>query len=107
MKAGGPQTEGGGLTLYNGKSFKSFDLTQFSSLDIRTTNINCIKEFRGNLWIGTQGGGLLKYDGSKFSIFRKSDSLPQILLMIFMKIMEAFGYVQMVDSQILRTKVFN
>ena len=76
MKAGGPQTEGGGLTLYNGKSFKSFDLTQFSSLDIRTTNINCIKEFKGNLWIGTQGGGLLKYDGSKFSIFRKSDGLP-------------------------------
>ena len=34
MKAGGQATHGGGLTLYNGKTFKSFDLSQFVALTL-------------------------------------------------------------------------
>ena len=75
MKAGGQATHGGGLTLYNGKTFKSFDLSQFSGIDPRTILVNCITEDNGTIWIGTVGG-LLKYDGSKFQLFRVSDGLP-------------------------------
>jgi len=75
MKAGGRRTHGGGLTLYNGKTFKSFDLSQFSGIDPRTMLINCITEYNGTIWIGAVGG-LLKYDGSKFTIYRQSDGLP-------------------------------
>ena len=75
MKAGSPQTHGGGLTLFNGKTFKSFDLTQFSGIDPMIMLINCITEHNGTLWIGTRGG-MLKYDGSKFQIFRDLDGLP-------------------------------
>ena len=75
MKAGGRRTHGGGLTLYNGKTFKSFDLSQFSGIDPRTMHINCITEYNGTIWIGAVGG-LLKYDGSKFTIYRQSDGLP-------------------------------
>ena len=74
-KAGAQATHGGGLTLFNGKTFKSFDLTQFSGFDITTILVNCIKEYDGDIWIGTSGG-LLKYDGSKFYIYRTSDGLP-------------------------------
>ena len=75
MKAGGQRTHGGGLTLFNGKTFKSFDLSQFSGNDPTTMHVNCITENNGTIWIGTVGG-LLKYDGSKFEIYRKSDGLP-------------------------------
>ena len=75
MKAGGQATHGGGLTLYNGKTFKSFDLSQYSGIDPRTMTVNCITEDNGTIWIGAVGG-LLKYDGSKFQIFRVSDGLP-------------------------------
>ena len=76
MKAGANQTIGGGLTLYNGKTFKSFDLTQFTGIDLLSSNINCITvDDNGNIWIGTLGG-LLKYDGSKFNIWRRSNGLP-------------------------------
>ena len=74
-KAGGQRTHGGGLILFNGKTFKSFDLSQFSGIDPSTTLINCITEDNGTIWVGTVGG-LLKYDGSKFSIYRQSDGLP-------------------------------
>ena len=75
MKAGGQRTHGGGLILFNGKTFKSFDLSQFSGIDPEIMLINCITEDNGIIWIGTVGG-LLKYDGSKFSIYRQSDGLP-------------------------------
>ena len=75
MKAGSQRTHGGGLVLFNGKTFKSFDLSQFSGIDPETMLINCITENNGIIWIGTVGG-LLKYDGSKFSIYRQSDGLP-------------------------------
>ena len=75
MKAGSRQTLGGGITLFNGKTFKSFDLTQFTGIDSKTSWVNCIKQDGGNIWIGTVGG-LLQYDGSKFHIFRETDGLP-------------------------------
>ncbi|MBT3589209.1 MAG: response regulator [Candidatus Marinimicrobia bacterium] len=74
-KAGTFRTYGGGLTLYNGKTFKSFDLTPFTGIDLNIAVINCIKEYDGTIWIGTLGG-LLKYDGSKFHMYTKSDGLP-------------------------------
>ena len=74
-KAGAMATHGGGLTLYNGKTFKSYDLSQFSGTNIRTTLVNCIKEKDGIIYIGTMGG-LLIYDGSKFKIYRDTQGLP-------------------------------
>jgi len=74
-KAGFPRTLGGGLTLYNGKTFKSFDLSNFTGIDLDIAIVNCIKEYDGTIWVGTDGG-LLQYDGSKFHIYRKTDGLP-------------------------------
>jgi ligand-binding sensor domain-containing protein len=75
-KTGGDQTIGGGLSLFNGKTFKSFDLTSLQNLDMEISAISVIEQDNnGNMWIGTEGG-LLKYDGSKFHIMRNSDGLP-------------------------------
>ena len=72
-KTGGNQAIGGGLSLYNGKTFKSFDLT---SLPINELDVKVIeKDESGNIWIGTSSG-LLKYDGSKFKVTNAFNGLP-------------------------------
>ena len=75
-KTGGPQAIGGGLSIFNGKTFKSFDLSTFQIIDPYVSTIRVIKKDElGNMWIGTEAG-LLKYDGSKFHLFSKEDGLP-------------------------------
>jgi len=75
-KTGGPQAIGGGLSLFNGKTFKSFDLTTLQNIDPSVSVIRVIeKDESGNMWIGTEGG-LLKYDGSKFHIYTTNNGLP-------------------------------
>jgi signal transduction histidine kinase/CheY-like chemotaxis protein/ligand-binding sensor domain-containing protein len=74
-KTGGDWTIGGGLSIFNGKTFKSFDLTTLQNLDPKVSGIRVIeRDESGNMWIGTHGG-LLRYDGSKFHIYRTSDGL--------------------------------
>jgi ligand-binding sensor domain-containing protein/serine phosphatase RsbU (regulator of sigma subunit) len=74
--AGGPVTIGGGLTIFNGNIFKSFDLSTMTNLDPDISAINDIERDKsGNMWIGTFGG-LLKYDGSSFELFTAKDGLP-------------------------------
>ena len=43
-KTGGPQTIGGGLSIFNGKTFKSFDLSTFHSISNTSSIVNVIKE---------------------------------------------------------------
>ena len=75
-KTGGPQTIGGGLSIFNGKTFKSFDLNSFKTTNMEISTVNVIeKDNKGNIWIGTNDG-LLKYDGSKFHPFTHVDGLP-------------------------------
>ncbi|SVD04741.1 uncharacterized protein METZ01_LOCUS357595, partial [marine metagenome] len=76
-KTGGNVTIGGGLSIFNGKTFKSFDLTTLQNLDPLVSSVRVIeKDESGNMWIGTHGG-LLKYDGSKFHIYRQVNGLPR------------------------------
>ncbi len=73
-KTGGPQAIGGGLSIFNGKTFKSFDLSTFQNINRDVSAIRVIKKDEsGNMWIGTEAG-LLKYDGSKFHLI--SNGLP-------------------------------
>ena len=73
-KAGGPQAIGGGLSIFNGKTFKSFDLSTFQNMERSVSAVKVIKKDEiGNMWIGTEAG-LLKYDGSKFHLI--SNGLP-------------------------------
>ena len=73
-KTGGPQAIGGGLSIFNGKTFKSFDLSTFQNMERYVSAIRVIKKDEiGNMWIGTEAG-LLKYDGSKFHLI--SNGLP-------------------------------
>jgi len=71
---GNPLGIGGGLSIFNGKKFKSFEIKS-SYFDYNTFLINCIKsDKQGNILIGTDGG-LLKYNGSNFTIYRKKEGL--------------------------------
>jgi ligand-binding sensor domain-containing protein/serine phosphatase RsbU (regulator of sigma subunit) len=68
-------TIGGGLSIFNGNKFKSFDLSKFTDFDHRASWVNSIeKDKNGNVWIGTLGG-LLKYDGSQFTLISERDGL--------------------------------
>ena len=68
-------TIGGGLSIFNGNKFKSFDLSKFTDFDHRASWVNSIeKDKNGNVWIGTLGG-LLKYDGSQFTLINERDGL--------------------------------
>jgi hypothetical protein len=68
-------TIGGGLSIFNGNKFKSFDLSKFTDFNHRASWVNSIeKDKNGNVWIGTLGG-LLKYDGSQFTLFNERDGL--------------------------------
>ena len=74
---GGYYAIGGGLSIYNGKNFKSIDLSKFHNLNEESSTCSVIeKDFLGNIWIGTLGGGLLKYDGTSFEQFTTNDGLP-------------------------------
>ena len=65
---------GGGLSLFNGKRFKSFDLGDFD-LDYSVSLIKSIKsDKKGNVWIGTVGG-LLMFNGTHFELIRKENGL--------------------------------
>ena len=69
-----PSGIGGGLSIFNGKKFKSFEIKS-SYFDYRTFQINCItSDKKGNILIGTDGG-LLKYNGSNFTIYREKEGL--------------------------------
>ena len=64
------------MSIFNGKTFKSFDLSTFHSISNTSSIVNVIKEDKqGNIWIGTNNG-LLKYDGSKFSHIADVAGLP-------------------------------
>ena len=68
-------TIGGGLSVFNGNKFKSFDLSKFTDFNHRASWVNSIeKDKNGNVWIGTLGG-LLKYDGSQFTLINERDGL--------------------------------
>ena len=68
-------TIGGGLSIFNGNKFKSFDLSKFTDFNHRASWVNSIeKDKNGNVWIGTLGG-LLKYDGSQFTLINERDGL--------------------------------
>ena len=68
-------TIGGGLSIFNGNKFKSFDLSKFTDFNHRASWVNSIeKDKNGNVWIGTLGG-LLKYNGSEFTLFNERDGL--------------------------------
>ncbi|MFL2564240.1 MAG: two-component regulator propeller domain-containing protein [Parvicellaceae bacterium] len=68
-------TIGGGLSIFNGNKFKSFDLSKFTDFNHRASWVNSIeKDKNGNIWIGTLGG-LLKYDGSQFTFINERDGL--------------------------------
>jgi ligand-binding sensor domain-containing protein/serine phosphatase RsbU (regulator of sigma subunit) len=74
--AGGQVTIGGGLTVFNGKIFKSYDLSTLSGFNPWIACINKIEnDNKGNIWIGTMGG-LLKYNESRFEIISQSNGLP-------------------------------
>ena len=65
---------GGGLSLFNGKRFKSFDLSDFN-IDNSISLIKSIKsDKKGNVWIGTVGG-LLMFNGTNFELIRKENGL--------------------------------
>ncbi|MAW84606.1 MAG: hypothetical protein CL832_09475 [Crocinitomicaceae bacterium] len=74
--AGNLVTIGGGLTVYNGTIFKSYDLSSISDFDPWVASINKIEsDNKGNIWIGTMGG-LLKYNESRFEIIGENKGLP-------------------------------
>ena len=78
--AGGPVTIGGGLTVFNGKIFKSYDLSSLSDFNPWIACINKIEnDNKGNIWIGTMGG-LLKYDESRFEIISVNNGLPSYVV---------------------------
>mgnify|MGYP005676933725 FL=1 len=73
-------TIGGGLSIFNGNKFKSFDLSKFTDFNHRASWVNSIeKDKNGNVWIGTLGG-LLKYDGSQFTLINERDGLQDLSL---------------------------
>ena len=50
-------TIGGGLSIFNGNKFKSFDLSKFTDFNHRASWVNSIeKDKNGNVWVGTLGG---------------------------------------------------
>ncbi len=70
---------GGGLSLFNGKRFKSFDLGDFD-LDYSVSLIKSIKsDKKGNVWIGTVGG-LLMFNGTHFELIRKENGLSDNII---------------------------
>ena len=74
---GGTYAIGGGLSIFNGKNFKSIDLSKFHNFNQKSSICSVIeKDFLGNIWIGTTGGGLLKYNGTSFEQFTTNDGLP-------------------------------
>lgn len=65
-------TAGGGLCLYDGERFKSFEEKDGFAGQI----VSCITEDdQGNMWIGTTWGGVSKYDGSRFQNFTQENGL--------------------------------
>jgi ligand-binding sensor domain-containing protein len=59
---------GGGLSRYDGHSFKPLELTSRRVQSV-------IEDLEGNLWIGTYEQGLFRYDGQGFAHFTTQDGL--------------------------------
>ncbi len=65
-------TLGGGVSMYDGKSFINFTTRE----GLANNDVYCILEDKkGNLWFGTYGGGISRYDGKSFTNFNTKTGL--------------------------------
>lgn len=65
-------TRFGGMSRFNGTSFKSFTTREGLSDNFIWT---FLQDPNGDLWIGSAGGGLMLYDGRTFRHFTQADGL--------------------------------
>lgn len=65
-------TDGGGLSWFNGESWKNF-LPSDSNLPSRTV-LSVNQDSKGLMWIGTRGGGLTSFDGSAWSTYNTNNT---------------------------------
>ncbi|GDX52948.1 hypothetical protein LBMAG27_19950 [Bacteroidota bacterium] len=67
-------SDGGGVSYYDGKVFKSFSVAD----GLISDNVKCIsKDNNGNIWFGTWGIGICRYDESSKKIISYTDSLQK------------------------------
>jgi ligand-binding sensor domain-containing protein/serine phosphatase RsbU (regulator of sigma subunit) len=67
-------TLGGNLTMFDGKSFKTFSEKEGYPNKFTV----CITEDqKGNVWFGSYNGGLFKYDGKKFKNYLSKDGASE------------------------------
>ncbi len=65
-------TGGGGVSMYDGKTFTHFTEKEGLSNNIVRT---ILEDSHGNLWFGTRGGGVSKYNGETFTHFTTKEGL--------------------------------
>ena len=65
-------SEGGGVSMYNGKSF-----THYTEKEGLSSNMvyAILEDKSGNLWFGTYGGGVSMYNGKSFTHFTEKEGL--------------------------------
>jgi ligand-binding sensor domain-containing protein/serine phosphatase RsbU (regulator of sigma subunit) len=65
-------TAGGGVSRYDGKSFRNFTTEQGLANNIVRS---VFEDKSGNLWFGTEGGGVSRYDGTSFTNYTTAQGL--------------------------------
>ncbi|WP_170227993.1 two-component regulator propeller domain-containing protein [Vicingus serpentipes] len=65
-------TYGGGVSMYNGKTFTHF--TEKEGLSNNSV-LSIVEDKSGNLWFGTYGGGVSMYNGKTFTHFTEKEGL--------------------------------
>ncbi|MEX1191771.1 MAG: two-component regulator propeller domain-containing protein [Brumimicrobium sp.] len=71
-------TWGGGVTMYNGESFRHF--TEKEGLS-NSVVLSMLEDNKGNLWFGTNGGGVSMYDGKTFKHFTEKEGLSNNIVL--------------------------
>jgi ligand-binding sensor domain-containing protein/signal transduction histidine kinase len=66
-------TNGGGVSLYDGKTFTNFTTAQGLANNMV---LSITEDKTGNLWFGTYDGGVSRYDGKSFTNFTMAQGLP-------------------------------
>ena len=65
-------TNGGGLSIFNGRSFKNY--TEKEGLGSNIIN-SIIEDSKGRMWFATWGNGISMFDGKSFTIYTMDDGL--------------------------------
>lgn len=65
-------TYGGGVSRFNGKSFKNFTMENGLSNNVI---LSILEDRQGNLWFGTNRNGVCKYDGKTITVYTTNEGL--------------------------------